>query len=107
MATVYKIEIKTVSPFVAYSEKEMNKIMHDLVKSYSKLNFTFESTEVNTIKLDTADQYIHKSWIFAWLPTRTTNAGWVWLTPISKIVDERPKIYFGLKPQITYFNYEY
>ncbi len=98
MATVYKIEIKTVSPFVAYSEKEMDKIMLDLVNSYSNFNFNFESTEVKTTKVDYNQEHIITSEYFAWFPTKTTNAGWVWLKPITKIVDKR----FGLIYQITY-----
>ena len=102
MATVYKIEIKTVSPYIAYSEKDMDKIMLDLIKSYSKLNFTFESTEVKTTKLENSEKHIHTYNSFAWLPTHTINAGWVWLRPIMKTVDERPEVYLGLLPQTTY-----
>lgn len=101
MATVYTILIKTVSPYVAYSEKDMDKIMLDLIKGYSKLNLTFESTEVKTIKLDNSEKHIHTYNTFAWIPTHTTNAGWVWLRPIIKIVDERPEVY--LIPQTTYY----
>ena len=79
MATVYKIEIKTVSPYIAYTEKDMDKIMLDLVKSYSKLNFTFESTEVKTTLLDIPQPKPMKvKLIFAWFPVKTSNVGWVW-----------------------------
>jgi hypothetical protein len=34
MATVYKIKIKTVSPFLAYTEKDITEIFDKFLKEY-------------------------------------------------------------------------
>lgn len=48
MATVYNIKIKTVSPFIAYTEKNMEEILNKLIKDYRdpKTGMKFESTEI-------------------------------------------------------------
>ena len=48
MATVYKIKIKTVSPWVNYPEKEIQKLFENFVESLEdvKTRNKFESTEV-------------------------------------------------------------
>lgn len=52
MATVYKIKIKTVSPFVAYDEEYVKKIFEDFLKTYrdKETKLGFESTEIEVIK---------------------------------------------------------
>jgi hypothetical protein len=48
MATVYKIEIETVSPFISYNEKSLA----EMVKSFfDKANTKFENTEVKVTKI--------------------------------------------------------
>jgi hypothetical protein len=53
MATVYKIEIETVSAFVAYPEEEVKKILEEFLKNYKdkKTRLGFESTEVKVTKI--------------------------------------------------------
>ncbi len=52
MATVYNIEIKTVSAFVNYPEKEIENLFQDFLKTYknSNTNLGFESTEIKIKK---------------------------------------------------------
>jgi hypothetical protein len=48
MATVYKIELTTVSPWVSFNEKALA----DMVKSFfDKANVKFENTEVKATKI--------------------------------------------------------
>lgn len=53
MATIYKIEIKTVSPFMAWSEDYMTKLFKKFLKEYEDelTGMKFESTEVKVKKL--------------------------------------------------------
>jgi len=48
MATVYKIEIKTVSAFCAYDEKYMKEMLEKFLKEYKdeKTKLGFENTEI-------------------------------------------------------------
>lgn len=48
MATIYKIEVKTVSPFIAYDEKYIKEMFQKFLKEYrdKKTGMKFESTEV-------------------------------------------------------------
>ena len=48
MATLYEIEIKTVSPFCAYNEEYMKKMLEKFFKEYKDENnkLGFESTEI-------------------------------------------------------------
>lgn len=49
MATVYDINIKTVSAFCAYNEKDIKEIFEKLIKEYKdkKTNLGFENTEIS------------------------------------------------------------
>lgn len=53
MATVYKIEITTVSAFCAYNEKYIKNMLEKFFKEYKDkdTNLGFESTEI-TLKKD-------------------------------------------------------
>lgn len=47
MATIYKTEIKMVSPFCAYTEEDMEKILNTLIKSYkNNSGLGFESIDI-------------------------------------------------------------
>ena len=50
MATVYNINVKTVSAFKRYREKDINKIFSDFLETYrdEKTGLKFESTVVDT-----------------------------------------------------------
>ena len=52
MATIYNIKIKTVSPFISYSEEEVKEIMERLINSYRNITtgLKFESTEIEVEK---------------------------------------------------------
>jgi hypothetical protein len=39
---------------------------------------------------------------FAWRPVHTKNAGWVWWKYVTRTIDERPEVYLGLLPEISY-----
>jgi len=49
MATLYKIEIKTVSAFVNYDEKYMTEMFMDFITKYKdpKTKLGFEATEID------------------------------------------------------------
>ena len=52
MATVYKIEIKTVSPWVNYSEEDIKKMFKKFLdESRNDKVMGFESTEINVEKI--------------------------------------------------------
>ena len=53
MATVYKVEIETVSAFAAYPEEEVKKILEEFLKKYKneKTGLGFESTEVKVTRI--------------------------------------------------------
>jgi hypothetical protein len=53
MATVYNIKIRTVSPFINYSEKYMTKMFEKFLKEYEDLDTSmkFESTEIHVERL--------------------------------------------------------
>jgi len=48
MATIYNIEIKTVSPFCAFDEDYMKKMLKKFFKEYqdSETGLRFENTEI-------------------------------------------------------------
>jgi hypothetical protein len=48
MATIYKIKIKTVSPFVSYDEKYIKEMFEKFLKEYKdkETKLGFESTEI-------------------------------------------------------------
>ncbi|HMT01697.1 MAG TPA: hypothetical protein PKD00_00065 [Burkholderiales bacterium] len=52
MATIYKIEIKTVSAFCAYDEKYIKEMFEKFLKEYKdkKSNLGFESTEIKVTR---------------------------------------------------------
>ena len=52
MATVYKIQIKTVSAFVNYNEEYVKKIFEKFLKEYKDdvTELGFESTEIEVEK---------------------------------------------------------
>lgn len=52
MATIYKIKIKTVSPFISYTEEQVKEIIIELLKQYqdNTTGLKFESTEVEVAK---------------------------------------------------------
>lgn len=49
MATVYKIEIETVSPWVSYNEEDMKQMFEEFLSTYEfeGRDRPFESTTVN------------------------------------------------------------
>lgn len=53
MATVYKIQIKTVSPFINYSEKYMTEMFEKFLKEYRDYDtdMWFEATEIDVERL--------------------------------------------------------
>jgi len=53
MATVYKIKIKTVSPFLSYTEKDITKIFEKFLKDYrdKHTGLGFEATEIDVERL--------------------------------------------------------
>lgn len=53
MATIYKIKIKTVSPFLSYSEDQIKEIVTKLLGQYQDktTGLKFESTEVEVTKI--------------------------------------------------------
>jgi hypothetical protein len=53
MATIYKIEIKTVSPFMAYSEEYVTLMFKMFLKEYEDdmTGMKFESTEIKVERL--------------------------------------------------------
>lgn len=52
MATIYKIKIKTVSPFIDHGTKHVEKILKEFLETYKdeKTGLGFESTEVKVEK---------------------------------------------------------
>jgi len=52
MATVYKIEIETVSAFINYPPEEIERIVNKMFKEYihPPLGLKFENTKVNAIR---------------------------------------------------------
>jgi len=53
MATVYKIKIKTVSPFCAYDEKYIKEMFEKFLKEYKDKNnkLGFESTNIEVERI--------------------------------------------------------
>jgi len=53
MATLYKIKIKTVSPFMSWSEKYMIEMFEKFLKEYEDpmTGMKFEATEIDVEKL--------------------------------------------------------
>ena len=53
MATIYKIKIKTVSPFMSWDETYMTKMFEKFLRDYKDemTGMKFESTEVKVEKL--------------------------------------------------------
>lgn len=53
MATVYKIKIKTVSPFLAYTEKDITLIFNKFLEEYKDKHtgLGFEATEIDVERL--------------------------------------------------------
>ena len=53
MATVYKIEIETVSAFVNYNEKYIKDLFEKFLKEYKdpELKLGFESTEIEVSRI--------------------------------------------------------
>ena len=53
MATIYKIEIKTVSPFMNWDEAYITKMFEIFLKEYkdSMTGMKFESTEIKVERL--------------------------------------------------------
>lgn len=53
MATLYKIKIKTVSPFMNWDEKYMTDMFKEFLKNYEDpmTGMKFESTEVKVKRL--------------------------------------------------------
>ena len=52
MATIYKIEIKTVSAFTNYSPQQMQEILQQMIEDHRNKNGQgFESTEVNVERI--------------------------------------------------------
>jgi hypothetical protein len=53
MATVYKIQIKTVSPFINYSEDYVAEMFERFLKDYKdpQTEMKFESTEIDVERL--------------------------------------------------------
>lgn len=47
-------------------------------------------------------EYINTCKWFAWRPVLTENSGIVWLTWVTKTVDERAEVYLGLLPETYY-----
>lgn len=56
--------------------------------------------------MDTWDtiEYVCLSRIYALIPRKTDDAGWVWLKKIWRVVDYRPFVYLGLLESYTYFD---
>lgn len=54
MATIYKVEIKTVSAFRAYDEKYIKDMFEDFLRKYKdkKTGLKFESTEIKVEKVN-------------------------------------------------------
>jgi hypothetical protein len=40
--------------------------------------------------------------VFAWLPVKLESGEWAWLETVERITDERPEVYLGLLPEVTY-----
>lgn len=53
MATLYKIQIKTVSPFISYNEAYMVEMFEKFLKEYrdEKTKLGFEGTEIDVERL--------------------------------------------------------
>lgn len=54
MATLYKIKIKTVSPFINYNEGHITEIIDKFLKEYRdpKTGLGFEGTEIDVERVD-------------------------------------------------------
>jgi len=54
MATLYKIKIKTVSPFINYNEGHITEIIDKFLKEYRdpKTGLGFEGTEIDVKRVD-------------------------------------------------------
>lgn len=52
MATIYNIEIKTVSAFCAFDEEYMEKMFHKFLKEYrdEETGLGFENTEIEIVR---------------------------------------------------------
>jgi hypothetical protein len=48
------------------------------------------------------EKYVYLDVWFAWRPVRTTNLGWVWLRYVERKTDDRPEVYLGLMPSVSY-----
>lgn len=53
MATLYKIQIKTISPFINYSEEYMTEMFEKFMKEYRDYDtgMKFEATEIEVERL--------------------------------------------------------
>lgn len=98
MATVYKVEL--TSHWISYSEDEIKKLIEDRLEIGNGNVITVSSVKKDHVKR------VHRNIKFghyAWLPTKTEDEGWVWFRRVIRVTDERPEIYIGLLPSITYW----
>ena len=49
------------------------------------------------------NEMIYSKPFFAWHPVSTKEGVWLWWQWVRKEIDERPLIYCGLPPRITYY----